>query len=441
MTAITLEQDQTAKPSRLKGLLKRAFTKAADIGARGAVTTGLKVFATTTVLGAGASGMMAVSAAALAAGTGAFAYTYAKESFKDWQQAKKEQKQFSWFQKNRLKQSGLSFAFGLAGGAFGGWLADNDTFKEGMQRTASWLGEFFIPATEAAPMKPAVIPFQFDTSVDSVLRDLSATSSAEALMSEPQTEPVVISMPEPQPEPEAIVEHTTEQAAPEPQHNTLQRLETALSGASAVPERLQDLVDQVGTLDKAAGWQLKDMAHFVLRTEGLPMEDRLELARDLALAAQERGSKQATDFLNDLALLGMDIDPKPAVPEQVATPEPVTSAPVTPESAPQELAPQEPALVTKQYNAAATCTVTGDNPAQPRGVSCVSHTETMAAGDYVDFVSASNENISTRTYLADGSVAVKTDIFLHPTIIAEGLQKLDQTQQLAMARRGLNPVL
>lgn len=430
MTAITLEQHQTEQPSRLKGLLKRAFTKAADIGARGAVTTGLKVFATTTVLGAGASGVMAVSAAALAAGTGAFVYTYAKESFKDWQQAKKEQKQFSWFQKNRLKQSGLSFAFGLAGGAFGGWLADNDTFKEGMQRTASWLGHFFIPGAEAAPMKPEIMPFYFDTSVDSVLRDLSATPSTEALMSEPQTEPVITVAPEPQPELEVKPE-TVEQATPEPQQNTFQRLETALSGASAVPERLQDLMDQVGTLDKAAGWQLKDMAHFVLRTEGLPMEDRLELARDLALEAQERGSKQATDFLNDLALLGMDIDPKPAVPQQVATPSPVTPEP----------APQEPVAVTKQYNAAATCTVTGDNPAQPRGVSCVSHTERMTAGDYVDFVSASHENISTRTYLADGSVAVKTDWFLHPTMIAEGLQKLDQTQQLAMARRGLNPVL
>lgn len=429
MTAITLEQDQTAKPSRLKGLLKRAFTKAADIGARGTVTTGLKVFATTTALGAGASGVMAVSAAALAAGTGAFVYTYAKESFKDWQQAKKEQKQFSWFQKNRLKQSGLSFAFGLAGGAFGGWLADNDTFKEGVQRTTSWLGEFFISGAEAAPMKPEIIPFQFDTSVDSVLRD-SSTTTETVTVSAPEIEP------EAQPKPEVIVEPAAEQVIPEPQQNTLQRLETALSGASAVPERLQDLVDQVGTLEKAAGWQLKDMAHFVLRTEGLPMEDRLELARDLALAAQERGSKQATDFLNDLALLGMDIDPKPAVPEQVATPEPVTSAPVTPEPV-----PQEPVAVTKQYNAAATCTVTGDNPAQPRGVSCVSHTETMAAGDYVDFVSASNENISTRTYLADGSVSVKTDRFLHPTMIAEGLQKLDQTQQLAMARRGLNPVL
>lgn len=370
---------ETGLPSNAaskKGFLTRFFNKAVDIGTRAAVTNVIKIAAVSAVAGAGLSSFATIGVAAVASGAGAALYSYGKDTFTEWRAARATGKKIDWRDPAKLKRAKIALLTGVAGGAFGAWLAGTEFFHTGIEYAKEFGGKVF----------DVVIP--------------SAAAAELPLVDAKDILPVM-------------------DAAPAQQPNVLARLwQTAMKSDQAQGKFAAYLLKaDPDNLNSVSPQFLKDRAHDVLRLKDIPWQERLTLAHDLAETAKERGNKQAVQFLKDLVKLGYK-PPVEQVVAHIAAPAPVV-ADILP--LPVEPVTAAPAQV---FNEAATCVVT-NAAAGDYGIDCVTNTPVMKAGDYVSFVDKLQPELKVSTPLLPGSEEVPTQSFLHEAVMSDGVARLN----------------
>ncbi len=370
-----------------KRFLSRFFNKAVDIGTRAAVTNVIKIAAVSAVAGAGLSSFATIGVAAVASGAGAALYSYGKDTFIDWRQARATGGKIDWRDPAKLKRAKIALLTGVAGGAFGAWLGGTEFFHTGIEYAKEFGGKVFdvvIPGAAAA--------------------ELPLVAAKDIL-------PII-------------------DTAPAQQPNVLARLwQTAMKSDQAQGKFAAYLLKaDPDNLNSVSPQFLKDRAHDVLRLKDIPLQERLKLAHDLAETAKERGNKQAVQFLKDLVKLGY----KPQLEQAVAH----IAAPVATVADILPL-PAEPVVIApaQVFNEAATCVVT--NAAEgDYGIDCVTNTPVMKAGDYVSFVDKVQPELKVSTPLLPGSEDVPTQSFLHDTVMSDGVARLN-TLRVAVPKPAL----
>lgn len=354
-------------PKRKKKWLSGVFAKAADIAGRAAVTQAIKITAVTALAGAGASAFVSIGVAAVASGAGAAVYSYGKDTYSAWRDAKRDgDDSFRWVDTERLKKARNALLFGVAGGAFGAWLAGTETFQAGLDMAKHWGGKmiesalgFFsspalaqvapevslaqvapeIPLAQAAPDVTTLTPEQITARINDAHEAAHAAAAASAvsegdiiaridaahgLLDAERRGLEVIAVPE---APKTVLGKLWDAAMTSEQAKGVFMAQML----KADPDNLASVTPQF----------LKDRAHDVLRLTDLPWQDRLSLARELAEEAQARGNRQAAGFLRDLAKLedgtwkprGLNIDGTAA--PKVVPEAPVPEVKAVPEAAPQ----------------------------------------------------------------------------------------------------------
>lgn len=364
-------------PKRKKKWLSGVFAKAADIAGRAAVTQAIKITAVTALAGAGASAFVSIGVAAVASGAGAAVYSYGKDTYSAWRDAKRDgDDSFRWVDTERLKKARNALLFGVAGGVFGAWLAGTETFQAGLDMAKHWggkmiesaLGFFSTPAlaqvapevslAQAAPDVATLTPEQITARINDAHEAAQAAAAASAV----SEDDIIARIDAAHGLLDAERRGLEVIAVPEAPKTVLGKLwDAAMTSEQAKGVFMaQMLKADPDNLASVTPQFLKDRAHDVLRLTDLPWQDRLSLARELAEEAQARGNRQAAGFLRDLAKLedgtwkprGLNIDGT-AAPKAV----PDVSAPevkAVPEAAPQPEAkplthitlPEEPPVKT-----------------------------------------------------------------------------------------------
>jgi hypothetical protein len=362
-------------PKRKKFWLSSAFAKVApklaDIAGRAAFTNALKIGAVSAVAGAGASALVSAGVAAVTAGAGAAVYSYGKDTFSAWRKAQRDNDDsFRWVDTERLKKARTALLFGVAGGAFGAWLAGTDTFQHGLELAKTYGGKmiesalgFFSGNVHAASAVPAAALPVAALSAEDITARIDA---AHAAVAAPAATPQVA-------EDDIIARIDAAHGLLDAERSALEVIPA--EDIAAPKNALGKLWDAVMTSEQAKGafmaqmltanpddlssvtpQFLKDRAHDVLRLTDLPWQDRLSLARELAEEAQARGNRQAAGFLRDLAKLedgtwkprGLNISGDAAAPQPAAIkavpeikPDILPPETVAPETVPQDIMTQE----------------------------------------------------------------------------------------------------
>jgi len=379
-----VREDGLPKPK--KKWLSGVFAKAADIAGRAAVTQAIKITAVTALAGAGASAFVSIGVAAVASGAGAAVYSYGKDTYSAWRDAKRDgDDSFRWVDTERLKKARNALLFGVTGGAFGAWLAGTETFQAGLDMAKHWGGKmiesalgFFstpalaqvapevslaqaapeLPLAQAAPDVATLTPEQITARINDAHEAAHAAAAASAV----SEDDIIARIDAAHGLLDAERRGLEVIAVPEAPKTVLGKLwDAAMTSEQAKGVFMaQMLKADPDNLASVTPQFLKDRAHDVLRLTDLPWQDRLSLARELAEEAQARGNRQAAGFLRDLAKLedgtwkprGLNIDgtaaPK-AVPEA-----PAPEVKAVPEAAPQPEAkpltqitlPEEPPVKT-----------------------------------------------------------------------------------------------
>lgn len=346
---------ETGLPKRKKKWLSGIFAKAADMAGRAAVTQAVKITAAATVAGAGASAFVSIGVAAVASGAGAALYSYGKDTYSAWRDAKhNDDDSFRWVDTARLKKARNALLFGVAGGAFGAWLAGTETFQAGLDMAKHWggkmiegaLGFFATPAlaqvapdmslAQVAPDVSSLTPEQITQRINDAHEAVHAASAASTV-----SEDDIIARID---EAHGLLDaerRGLEVVMPEAPKNALGKLwDAAMTSEQAKGVFMaQMLKADPENLNSVTPQFLKDRAHDVLRLTDLPWQERLSLARELAEEAQARGNRQATGFLRDLAKLedgtwkprGLNIDGADA-PKAAAGIKAVPEAKIIPEA-------------------------------------------------------------------------------------------------------------
>ncbi len=359
-------------PKRKKKWLSGVFAKAADIAGRAAVTQAIKITAVTALAGAGASAFVSIGVAAVASGAGAALYSYGKDTYSAWRDAKRDgDDSFRWVDTERLKKARNALLFGVAGGAFGAWLAGTETFQAGLDMAKHWggkmiesaLGFFSTPVSaqmapdltlaQAAPDVTTLTPEQITARIN----DAHEAAHAAAAASPVSEDDIIARIDSAHGLLDAERRGLEVIAAPEAPKTVLGKLWDAamMSDQAKGVFMAQMLKADPDNLASVTPQFLKDRAHDVLRLTDLPWQERLSLARELAEEAQARGNRQAAGFLRDLAKLedgtwkprGLNIDgaaapravPDVFAPEVKAVPEaapPPEAKPLTQITLPEE---------------------------------------------------------------------------------------------------------
>lgn len=364
-------------PKRKKKWLSGVFAKAADIAGRAAVTQAIKITAVTALAGAGASAFVSIGVAAVASGAGAAVYSYGKDTYSAWRDAKRDgDDSFRWVDTERLKKARNALLFGVAGGAFGAWLAGTETFQAGLDMAKHWGGKmiesalgFFstpalaqvapeIPLAQAAPDVTTLTPEQITARINDAHEAAHAAAAASAV----SEDDIIARIDAAHGLLDAERRGLEVIAVPEAPKTALGKLwDAAMTSEQAKGVFMaQMLKADPDNLASVTPQFLKDRAHDVLRLTDLPWQDRLSLARELAEEAQARGNRQAAGFLRDLAKLedgtwkprGLNIDGTAA--PKVVPEAPVPEVKAVPEAAPQPEAkplthitlPEEPPVKT-----------------------------------------------------------------------------------------------
>lgn len=435
MTSAVLTQNDVPaqeQPRRgMKGFARWAFNKAVDMGCRAAVTNSIKIFAATTLIGAGASSVLTIGVTAVASGVGAGLYAY----LKDYALAKRKYAleggdEVRFFDKARLKKVKWALLAGVAGGAFGSWLAGTETFQSGLafvkdmglKGLASLADAFSTAAQAAPPITTLAAPASM-----SVMPDTAVAAAAPAEVFD------------------------VERANP----TALDRLWKAVMTSDQAKGKMmaEMLKANGGDMNSVSPQFLKDRAHDILRMKDIPLDERISIARDLATAAQERGNKQAVQFLKDL----LEFQVKNTALEKVtviapklpAVELPQAELPVVhiPEEMPVKtvLLDTDPAtgevterivdaipaekltverVAVRDFREAALCRVSAPDADGVYDAECDTFKDDMEPGDYVTFVAQDNPLSRDITPLTEDSVALRTSDFLHETVIADGVRKV-----------------
>lgn len=379
--AAEFEPGETPSTKPAKGLLTRFFKKAADIASRAAVTNAVKIAALSAFAGAGLSSVATLGVAAIAAGAGAALYSYGRDTFTDWQQARASGGKIDWRNPAKLKRAKIALLTGVAGGAFGAWLAGTEFFQTGIEAAKEFGAKTFdllIPSAAAAGLPAAVM------------------TTAQDILPATATDP-----------------------AQKP--NVLTRLwQTAMKSDQAQGKFAAYLLKaDPNNMNSVSPQFLKDRAHDVLRLKDIPMQERLSLAHDLAETAKERGNKQAVQFLKDLVKLGYTPPVELAVAQAALPDAEILPAPRVAEIA---IAPAQ------AFREAATCVVAvadvGANSGD-YGIECVTNAAVMKPGDYVSFVDKLQPALKVSTPLLPGSEEVPTESFLHDSVMSDGVARLN----------------
>lgn len=344
-----------AKPRKK---LSALFNKVADIAGRAAVTNAIKVTAVSAIAGAGASALTTLAVAATATGLGAALYSYGKDTFSAWRQARAAQDDsFRFVDTARLKKARTALLFGVAGGAFGAWLAGTETFQHGLELVKTYGGKMIESAltafsgTSHAEVIPAAAPAAAITpDAETINERVAAAHEAVAAKPAPAlSEDDIIARIDAAHGLLDAERQGLETILPETPKNALGKLwDAAMQSEQAKGIFMaQMLKADPDNLNSVTPQFLKDRAHDVLRLTDLPWQDRLSLARELAEEAQARGNRQAAGFLRDLAKLedgtwkprglnidgtGNDIAAPKAAPVETPRPQAVVkpAAPVVP---------------------------------------------------------------------------------------------------------------
>lgn len=424
------DSDRTAK----KRSLRWVFNKAAEMAGRAALTGAFKIAAVSVVTGIGASSFLTFGAAVAASGAGAALFAYGKATWLDYRASKTTGSQFSWWNADRAKKTRTALLCGVAGGAFGAWLAGTDTFQTAVHfaaehagRALSWLGGAIVGTAHAATLPAG-----------------GTVLAAAGTLAHESTH--------------AAVAHGATQTG-------------ALSHLAATLDKYNIAHGTFTQNDaRVSGQFLKDRAHEVLRMKSVPQVERFALARELATAAKERGNRQAVTFLRDLARLeriaGLakhavphapvdhaasvaaadsdlpltHIKPAPAIrADDIAAP-----APSVQDAAPVTATVEAPSTTVRAdaIGADGDIVVTGTRPAptfaeaarcnivfnanagQPAQATCTVLKQTMDAGDFVSFVDSAAVTSAVTTKLGEGSVSVPTSGFLNEKVVGEAVDRL-----------------
>jgi hypothetical protein len=450
------ELDSEAVRAKKKFKLSSVFNKLADIGARAAVTNTLKIAAVTFAAGLGASSIVSIGVASVAAGLGSALYVYGKEAVKDLRAGSP----VNWSDKERIKKVRNALLIGVAGGAFGAWLGQTEFFKAGIEFVKDHGIRAFsalIPAAHAAqegpvavgesmmppevinaPRPPADIP-GVKTPAAVKLPVLPKVQATEL----PKVNATELPKVHVEPQPKAVVTHnpvkhvvkaparlpvklpsaeaiTAGAADAKDANNVLGRVwEAAMQSDQAKGKFMAELLRaDPDNLNSVSPQYLKDRAHDVLRLKDIPVQQRLQLAHDLAAEAKARGNKQAVQFLKDLVKLGYVETPAPVADVPVAAIPAATVAEVAPAPLPATVVQPAPEVKTF-FTEAASCNVAADST-----VACTVNAETMKPGDYVGFTDAANPAVKAFTPLAEGSTEVPTQAFLHEKLVADGVARI-----------------
>lgn len=378
-----------------KSFLKTAFNKAADIAGRAAVTQGLRLGALSMVAGAGASAVVSIGVAAAAAGTGAALYSYGKDTYMAWRSASAlGDDSFHWIDSERLKKARTALLFGVAGGAFGAWLAGTDTFQHGLEFAKTYGGKmiesvlnFFGGTFSSAPAAASLPVPAVDvatTTLDAETINARVAAAHEAVAAANPSASATVTA-----EDDIIARIDAAHGLLDAERAGLEILPVEAAAPATVLNRLwgaamtsdqakgafmaQMMKADPDDLSSVTPQFLKDRAHDVLRLTDLPWQDRLSLARELAEEAQARGNRQAAGFLRDLAKLedgswkprGLNItgtEEIAAAKPAVVTKEIVAKEIITPKAAPaleQIIVPEQAPVKTVILDTdAATGTVT-----------------------------------------------------------------------------------
>lgn len=386
----THENDVNGIARGRKSWLSGMFNKAADIAGRAAVTNAIKITAVSALAGAGASAITTLAVAAGATGLGAALYSYGKDTFAAWRTSRAAQDDsFKFIDTDRLKKARTALLFGVAGGAFGAWLAGTETFQHGLELAKTYGGKMIESAiglfagNVQAQVTPAALPNAVPAlpamTGEEITAHVNASHAAVTEANTPKSVPGVVNA---DAAPAAINEDDIiaridqahglldaerqglEVILPEQPKNALGKLwDAAMQSEQAKGVFMaQMLKADPDNLNSVTPQFLKDRAHDVLRLTDLPWQERLSLARELAEEAQARGNRQAAGFLRDLAKLedgswkprglnieGTDVKSAPAA-------KPAVQMPVA-EKLPQEIIPEQPPVKTVIVD---TDPVTGD---------------------------------------------------------------------------------
>lgn len=420
-TAESLAAEATAKKKKLS--FSAIFNKLADVGARGAVTSAIKFAAVSTLVGAGASSFVTIGVAAVAAGAGSALYAYSKDLMQDVMLARKDGHKVSLWNAERSKKVKIALLSGVAGGAFGAWLAGTDTFKAGLDL----FKDYGLKAVSG--VFNAIIP---------------SAAAAEPILS--AVAPIAAVVP----------------VADAPKPNVVGKLWTMMmSSDQAQGKMMAEMLNADPSDAKSVSAQfLKDRAHDILRVKDVPVAERFAMAKELAEEAKARGNKQAGQFLKDLAkmarLQGISLDTPaavaipavpvaavvapavdvvapvaevvapvaeaaapivPATPAVAAEVAPVTA--VTPAAVVAPVAAEIAAVVTpatpttaslEAFREAGRCMVAGPDAEGAYDVTCDKLKAFVQPGDHLSFVSASNPLAKGIVpYTLDSSFAVETE--------------------------------
>ena len=162
-----------AEGNRLKNVAASLGKKAADMAAGTMVSMSFRLIAVTWVAGiiGGVSSLGMVALLAGATGVASATYNYMKNFAGEKLRGPKEQRKAAkFFDKKRLKKSGVAFAAGFASGGLGLWLARSEIVQGalGWLRGALWPAKDvpapspFLPAVEAAAAMPRALTPAFD---------------------------------------------------------------------------------------------------------------------------------------------------------------------------------------------------------------------------------------------------------------------------------------
>lgn len=437
------EQGAQENAPKKRRFLRWAFNKAADSAGRAAVTSTIKIAAVTTLAGIGASGFLTIATTAMAAGVGAALYTYGKDTFFDWRAARRDGRRMEWWNKDRSRKVKIALLTGVAGGAFGAWLAGTDAFHHAIGFAKEWGGKalshvFNAHAHHAAA---AVVAPPIASAADVHVQ----ITPAHAVVSVPAHVETVLA---PATVPAVKVE------------TPLQKMMDLMAHSKEAHGKVMQHLLKINAADtnSVSPQFLKDSAHEILRMKDIPWADRLSVAHALGAEAQARGNHQAVQFMKDLAKLENGTwKPHhlgiPGVKDVVAhaTPAhhiaPVHHAvaakvpPVEKIALPQEplrtlhmdaqdLAPKPVA----DFHEAAVCTISKPDPSGAFDAPCVVNKPVMDAGDYVAFVARENAALRATTPLVAGSSSVPTQAFLNPHMVADGVQKITLARAAALPK-------
>jgi len=148
-----------AEGNRLKNVAASLGKKFADMAAGTMISMSFRLIAVTWVAGiiGGVSSFGMIALLAAATGTASASYNYIKNYAGEKLRGPKEQRRAAkFFDKTRLKKSGISFAAGFASGGIGLWLARTEI----VQSALGWLRGVVWPASPApaAAVSAAVLP-------------------------------------------------------------------------------------------------------------------------------------------------------------------------------------------------------------------------------------------------------------------------------------------